>query len=63
MKPRAVAAQPEIVPQTPGGPYVYVVPQVDTATFDRLALIITRLDPDETADPEGVYVISLNSTG
>ena len=63
MKPRAVAAQPEIVPQTPGGPYVYVIPTLDTAVCDRLGLIITRLDPDETADPEGVYVISLNSTG
>ena len=62
-KPRAVTPQPETMPQNQGGAHVYVIPAVDTTTYDRLALIITRLDPDESTDLVGEYDITLTSTG
>lgn len=39
------------------------IPQVDTTAYDRLALIVTRLDSDETTDPLGSYSITLDSQG
>jgi hypothetical protein len=59
-RPRAVTPQPETVRQNGDGTHVYVLPQVD-ARFNRLALIITRLDPDEKTDPSGDYSITLDS--
>jgi hypothetical protein len=59
--PRAVTPEPDIVPQIADGSYVYIIPQVDTTAYDGLALIITRLDPDEAADPEANYQIMLGS--
>jgi len=60
-KPRALTPHPEIVPRNKGGAHVYVIPQVDRTACDTLALIITRLDPDETVDPAGNYRITLTS--
>lgn len=60
-KPRAVTPHPETIPQNRGGAHVYVIPHVDRTTYDRLALIITRLDPHETTDPAGNYNITLDS--
>ncbi len=60
-KPRSFTAGPEIVPQTGDGAHVYVIPQVDTTVYDRLALIITRPDSDETADPVGDYSVMLGT--
>jgi hypothetical protein len=56
-KPRAITPQPEVVRQNADGAYEYVVPNVDMMAFDRLALIITRLDAEETADPAGNYTV------
>ncbi len=61
-RPRALTAQPETVPQSGDGAHVYVIPRVDPQ-FDRLALIITRVDPHETTDPLGEYQLTLESTG
>jgi hypothetical protein len=58
-RPWAVTPQPETVPQDGDGAHVYTVPHLDTAGYQRLALIITRLDADETADPAGSYRIVL----
>jgi hypothetical protein len=60
-KPRAVTPGPEMVPQGSegNGVHAYVIPGLDTAAYDRLALIITRLDPDEAGDATGGYQISL----
>ena len=33
----------------------YAIPQLDLSLYNRLALIIVRLDPDERADPTGAY--------
>jgi hypothetical protein len=37
--------------------WVYTLPEVDTSEFDRLALIITRVDNQENLDPRGEYRI------
>jgi hypothetical protein len=60
-KPRAVTPEPEVVPQDTGDSFahVYVIARVDPTAYDRLAIIITRLDPDEGADPAGGYQIAL----
>jgi hypothetical protein len=58
--PRAITLKPETVAREPDGGQVYVIPSVDTMAYDRLALIITRLDPDETDDPIGGYTITVN---
>ena len=60
-KPFALTPQPETVPQNQDGAHGYVIPSVDTTTIDRLALIITRLDADETTDPAGKYRVTLAS--
>jgi hypothetical protein len=60
-KPRATSPTPEIVFQDADGAYVYAIPQVDTTAYDHLALIVTRLDSDETEDPVGGYTIALAS--
>jgi hypothetical protein len=61
-KPQAVIPEPEIVPQNGSDAHVTVIPRVDTTTYDRLALIITRLDSEETSDPAGNYTVTLSST-
>jgi hypothetical protein len=58
-----VTPEPESVPQRSNGTYVYTISQIDTTDYDRLALIVTRLDADETEDPMGSYRITLESTG
>jgi hypothetical protein len=59
--PRAVTPQPEVVGRGPDGAYVYHISAVDTTAYDRLALIITRIDADEIADPIGAYLVTLAS--
>ncbi len=58
-KPRPVTPAPESAAQNQDGAHVTVIPQVDTIKANRLALIITRLDPDEAADPIGHYRVTL----
>jgi hypothetical protein len=60
-KPRAITALPERMALQPGAGVVYTITRVDTAAFDRLALIITRLDPHEGKDAMGSYTIRLES--
>jgi hypothetical protein len=61
IRPRAISSTPEVVSRNPGGMYVYFIPSVDRTQSDRLAVIITRLDADETEDPLGRYSIKLDS--
>jgi hypothetical protein len=58
-RPWAVKPQPQSVPQEGDGAHVYTIPRLDTTGYQRLALIITRLDADETADPVGSYRITV----
>jgi hypothetical protein len=60
-RPRAITLHPEIIPQNSGKAHVYVIPHLDITTYNRLAIIITRLDADETADPVGEYTILLHA--
>jgi hypothetical protein len=60
LKPRAVTQHPESVVQNADGTHVYVIPQLDTAAYNRLAIIVTRLDPDEAVDRAGVYSLVLS---
>jgi hypothetical protein len=60
-KPRAVSAAPEPMARNTEGGYVYTIARVDTVGFNRLALIITRLDPHEARDSVGSYTIRLES--
>jgi hypothetical protein len=62
-KPRAVTEQPAVMAPSADGAQVYTIPSLDTETYDRLALIITRLDSEEMADPFGGYQVTLESTG
>jgi hypothetical protein len=60
-RPRTVTLQPEQLPQNQDGVHVYAIPHVDTTVYDRLALIITRVDGEETADPHGNYRVTLDA--
>jgi hypothetical protein len=39
----------------------YTIPHLDAPQIDRLALIVVRLDPDETTDPVGSYQVVVDS--
>lgn len=56
-KPHAITLYPEVVPQNQGDAHVYVIPQVDTTAYDRLAIIVTRVDGEESLDPVGAYTV------
>jgi hypothetical protein len=60
-KHRAVTVGPDVISRTPDGSFLHTIPQVDTSTYDRLALIITRVDAQEESDPVGAYTIILGS--
>jgi hypothetical protein len=61
-RPRAVTAEPEVLHLTGDGAHFASIPQIDVTTYDRLALIITRLDKNERADPVGGYRIVIRET-
>jgi hypothetical protein len=60
-RPSALTPQPETVPQSRDGGHLYVIHSVDLSAYDRLALLITRLDADEAVDPLGEYHITLET--
>jgi hypothetical protein len=54
-------AAPEVLTQLDADGHVfYVIPAIDTAKYNRLGLIITRLDSNERSDPIGQYTIALH---
>jgi hypothetical protein len=54
-------AAPEVLTQLDAdGHLFYVIPAIDTAEYNRLGLIITRLDSNESSDPTGQYTIALH---
>jgi hypothetical protein len=62
--PATQAPSPEAVVQIePGADGVYVIPAIDTAAYDRLGLIITRLDAEEALDGDGAYELVLRPQG
>jgi hypothetical protein len=62
-RPRCPAGQtsaPETLMQVDAdGSLSYVIPAVDTGAYNRLGLIITRVDDKESVDPVGAYTIVL----
>ena len=60
-KQYAISTNPEELSQQPDGNYMQVVPSQDTMSYDKLVLIITRLDSLEPEDPEGIYTITVES--
>jgi hypothetical protein len=56
-KQRAITPYPESVPVNCDGIHKIVLPNQDDLDFDRLALIITRLDAHEHEDPNGNYIL------
>jgi hypothetical protein len=62
-KPRPIpagrAAMELLSKSDPDGRQVYIIRAIDTALYNRLGLIITRLDARETLDPLGEYTILL----
>jgi hypothetical protein len=59
----AITRLPEVIPQNGDKDQVLAISEVDARTYNRLALIITRLDPHETTDPMGQYHLSLEAAG
>jgi hypothetical protein len=57
-------ATQEVVPEilaseNSDGRVTYLIPVVDTAAYNRLALVISRLDANENRDPVGEYTVTL----
>ncbi len=56
----ARSAVPETLESTGAdGQLVYAVPAIDATAYNRLGLVITRLDAGEGTDPEGAYTVVL----
>ena len=59
-KPQRVAA-PEVLGRVSGDDHLfYTLPAIDTSQVNRLALIVTRVDAEESSDPFGQYTIRLH---
>ena len=54
-----MAAEKILTRGTPDGQLVYVIPAIDMTKFNKLGLVITRLDAKEGSDPIGAYSIVL----
>jgi hypothetical protein len=55
-----VAAPEALTQVNANGHLFYVIPAIDRAEFNRLGLIITRVDSSESSDPIGEYTIVLH---
>jgi hypothetical protein len=63
-RPRRVPGQmvPEILTTTNVDGYLFHdIPAIDTTAYNRLGLIITRVDAKESVDPTGAYTIALHA--
>jgi hypothetical protein len=56
----AVAPAEALKQEAEGGRLGYYIPHIDTTEFNRLALIIVRLDGEEDSDPVGAYTVVLH---
>jgi hypothetical protein len=59
--PAGVTTTEVLTQANPDGHLFYVTPAIDTSTYNRLGLIITRLDATESSDPIGEYTIVLHA--
>ncbi len=51
--------EPEVLMPDGNGHFVYTIDTIDTKQYNRLGLIITRIDSDEMDDPIGVYTVTV----
>jgi hypothetical protein len=58
--PTATAPTETLTRINPLGALFYIIPALNPAEFNRLGLIITRLDTRESSDPVGVYTLVLH---
>lgn len=58
--PRPATPAPEIVRRSEDGVHRSFIPQMNTSTTSRLALIVTRLDADEMTEPVGGYQVTVS---
>jgi hypothetical protein len=56
------AASTLVLQRSSDGHLTFVIPAIHWATYDRLGLVITRLDAQEATDPIGEYTIELHSS-
>jgi hypothetical protein len=59
-RPAAVGPPQMLEERGPGGHLRYTIPALDTAAYDRLGLVIIRVDARESADPNGAYTLVLS---
>jgi hypothetical protein len=58
----AVTAAPEMLSAQPDGTHTFSISQVDTLEYSRVALIITRIDAEETVEPFGEYRLEISGS-
>ena len=56
------ALAPEAAVSRPDGSLSFSLPELDLARYNRLGLIITRVDGGERLDPVGSYTLVLRGT-
>jgi hypothetical protein len=61
LKPQALTLRPEAFSQVEDDLYVATIPHLETQKYDRLALIVTRLDSDRGVERASEYHITLQS--
>jgi hypothetical protein len=59
--PAQTTATETLTRTNPDGHLFYAIPAIDTSTYNRLGLIITRFDAKESSDPIGEYTILLHT--
>lgn len=60
--PTALTAAPEILPSQPDGTHTYSIAQIDTLAYNRLGVIITRVDAAEVVEPFGQYRLTMSGS-
>jgi hypothetical protein len=61
--PTALTTAPAIMLPQPDGTHTYSIAQIDTLAYNRLGVIITRVDAAEDIEPQGRYKIVLYRDG
>jgi hypothetical protein len=58
---RALTPHPQALSGDCSAECRYTIPRLNLAQYDRIALIVVRLDPDERVDPSGAYQLIVDS--
>jgi hypothetical protein len=60
--PSALTAAPDVVPPQPDGTHTYSIAQINTLAYNRLGIIITRVDASEVVEPFGQYRLTMSGS-